>query len=394
MAGAVAHHFNNQLQVVMGNLEMAIDDQPQGSNSLLSLTEALKAARKAAEVSGLMLTYRGQAPGKQKPLDLSEVCRLNLPLLQAAAPKGLALKTDFPASGPIICGDAGQIQQVLNSLLSNAWEAAGENQGAIDLIVKTVSHADIPSSKRFPIDWQPKENDYACLEVTDKGSGIADKDIEKLFDPFFTTKFIGRGMGLSVVLGIVQAHGGGVTVESKLGRGSIFRVFLPVTTEKVLTSPVKIENAPEIKGSGSILLAEDEEQVRNMARIMLTRLGYTVLEAKDGVDALEMFQQHQDEICCVLSDLTMPRMDGWETLAALRKLSPDTPVILSSGYDEAMVMAEEHTEIPNAFLGKPYQLKGLRETINRVLSDKKENIGNDGIAEQTGPQQKRPGGTQ
>ena len=117
-----------------------------------------------------------------------------------------------------------------------------------------------------------------------------------------------------------------------------------------------------------MLLIEDEEQVRNMAKMMLTRLGYTVLEAKDGVEAVEIFQQHQDEIRCVLSDLTMPRMNGWETLAALRKISPDIPVILSSGYDEAQVMADEHTEQPNAFLGKPYRSKDLAETIRSVLA--------------------------
>ena len=130
----------------------------------------------------------------------------------------------------------------------------------------------------------------------------------------------------------------------------------------------KAEELSKIEGGGTVLLIEDEEQVRNMARMMLTRLGYTVLEAKDGVEALEIFQQHPHEIIFVLSDLTMPRMDGWETLAALRKLSPDIPVVLSSGYDEAQVMTGDHTEQPDAFLGKPYQLKGLRETINRVLA--------------------------
>ncbi len=368
MAGAVAHHFNNQLQVVTGNLEMAMDDLPQNSPTSGTLTEALKAAHRAAEISGMMVAYRGQTPGKHEHLDLSETCRQNLPLLQAAAPKGMILKAVFPASGPVICANAGQIQQILTNLVTNAWESVTENQGAIDLNVKTVSNADIPASKRLPINWKPQESFYACVEVTDTGCGIADKDIDKIFDPFFTTKFIGRGMGLSVVLGIAGAHGGGITVESKLGRGSIFRIFLPVTTEKVLTSPVKIENAPEIKGSGSILLVEDEEQVRNMSRIMLTRLGYTVLEAKDGVDAVEIFQLHQDEIRGVLSDLTMPRMNGWETLAALRKISPNIPVILSSGYDEAQVMADEHTEQPNAFLGKPYRLQDLAETISSVLA--------------------------
>ena len=205
--------------------------------------------------------------------------------------------------------------------------------------------------------------------MADTGCGIANKDIEKVFDPFFSTKLTGRGLGLPVVLGIVRAHHGAVTVESEPGRGSIFRVFFPVSVEEVPRQPDKASQAPEIQGGGTVLLVEDEEMVRSMAATMLTRLGYTVLEAKDGVEAVEVFRQHQDEIRCVLSDLTMPRMDGWDTLAALRKLSPDIPVILSSGYDETRVMAGEHPERPNAFLSKPYQLKGLSDTINRLLGN-------------------------
>jgi two-component system, cell cycle sensor histidine kinase and response regulator CckA len=380
MAAAIAHHFNNQLQAVMGNLEIAMDDLPLGVNSNKSLVSAMLAAHKATEVSRLMLTYLGQTPGKHEPIDLSEACRKSLILLQAAAPKGVILNADFTSSGPVIYADAGQMHQILTNLITNAWESFTGNLGAIGLTIKTVSHANIPTSKRFPIDWQPQEIDYACLEVSDTSCGIPDKNIEKLFDPFFTTKLTGRGLGLSVLMGIVKAHGGGVTVESEPGRGSVFRVFLPVSKEKIIfqtdrpdipeaQQTVAAEKLSKIEGCGTLLLIEDEEQVRNMTKIMLTRLGYTVLEAIDGVEALEIFQQHQDEIRCVLSDLTMPRMNGWETLTALRKLSPDIQVILSSGYDEAQVMADEHPELPNAFLGKPYQLKGLRDTISRVLAN-------------------------
>jgi nitrogen-specific signal transduction histidine kinase len=372
MAGAIAHHFNNMLAVSIGNLELAIMDLPPGSDVLKNLTQAMKASHKAAEVSSLMLTYLGQTPGKHEPLDLSDICHLGMSMLRAVIPNKVIVETELPSPGPTIRANANQMHQVLTNLITNVWESIGDNGGTIRLIIKTVSSADIPASHCFPIDYQPQSIPYACMEVTDTGCGISDKDIEKIFDPFFTTKFTGRGMGLPVVLGIVRAHNGAVSVESKPGRGSVFRIFLPVSTEEIPLQQEKIvpvqKSAISLKGGGTVLLIEDEEQVREMAGIMLSRLGYTVLEAKDGVEAMEIFQQHQDEIRCVLSDLTMPRMDGWETLVALRKLSPDIPVILSSGYDEARVMADEHTERPNAFIGKPYQLKGLSDTIRRVLS--------------------------
>ena len=155
--------------------------------------------------------------------------------------------TDLPSPGPAISANANQIQQVLTNLVTNAWEAGVEGRGVVRVTVKTVSPADIPASHRFPIDWRPHETvSYACMEVVDEGSGIAAKNIEKLFDPFFSSKFTGRGLGLSVVLGIVRAHGGAVTVETAPGRGSTFRVFLPVSAEKVIRQPDQAPQSPEI----------------------------------------------------------------------------------------------------------------------------------------------------
>jgi PAS domain S-box-containing protein len=367
MAGAIAHTFNNQLGVVIGNLELALIDLSQGAKPVNSLTTAMRAAGKAAAVSGQMLTYLGQSFDKREPLDLSDACRKSLPMLQAIMPGNVVLETDLPSPGPSIIANAIEIQQVLTNLITNAWEAVGAGRGSIHLRVKTTSLTEIPIVHRNPIDWQPQDNAYACLEVTDNGCGIADKNIEKLFDPFFTSKFTGRGLGLPMVLGIVKAHSGSVTMESEPGRGSTFRAFFPVSAEEVPQQPDKDVQPSSIEAGGTVLLVEDEEMVRNMAAAMLNRLGFLVLEAKDGVEAVEVFRQRQDEIRLVLSDLTMPRMDGWETLTALRKLAPDIPVILASGYDKAQVMSGDHPELPQTFLGKPYRLKELSNAIRQAL---------------------------
>ena len=367
MAGAIAHHFNNQLGVVMGNLEMAIDDLPGDTKTARILTAAMQGARNAVEISGLMLTYLGQTTGKYTPLALSEACRRSLPLLQAAMPKDMLFTTNLPTPGPIICANETQIQQVLTNLVTNAWEAAGSNPGTIDLIVTMVFPADIPASHRFPVDWLPQDVRYACMEVRDTSGGIADEDIEKLFDPFFSSKFSGRGLGLPVALGIVKAHGGAFTVESEAGRGSIFQVFIPVSAEAVPRQLDKTVPPLVIEWAGRVLLVEDEEFVREMAETMLIGLGYKVVLAKDGVEAVEMFQQQKDEIHVVLTDLSMPRMNGWETLSALRRIRPDIPVVLASGYDEAQVFDDDHFELPQVFLHKPYQKSALRDAIAKAM---------------------------
>ncbi|HEJ84268.1 MAG TPA: PAS domain-containing sensor histidine kinase, partial [Desulfobacteraceae bacterium] len=418
MAGATAHHFNNQLQTVMGNLELAMGDLPPGEGPVVSMTEAMKAAHRAARVSRQMLTYLGQTAGRRERLDMAETCRQTLSMLKAALPKEVVVKTDLPSSGPWVHGNSNEVRQVLTNLFTNALEAMAETGGAIHVSLKTVSASGIPPGRRFPIDWRPEAAPYACLEVRDTGAGIPGQDMEKLFDPFFSTKFTGRGLGLSVVLGIVRAHGGGVMVESGGGAenvlnaergtrsaeegvgsdsnakrgtrsgeekkqtiavrsgpcalrqdsvGTVFRVFLPVSEEEVVRPAEKAAKVPERKGGSTVLLVEDTEQVRKLGVRMLELLGWKALAAKDGIEGVDMFQQNKDEIRFVLCDLSMPRMDGWNTLEALRKIEPDIPVILASGYDEASVMSGEHAEWPQAFLGKPYSLEDLRTAIRNVL---------------------------
>ncbi len=233
MAGAIAHHFNNQLHAVIGNLDLTLDEMPPGAAHAEYVIAAAQSARKAAEMSLAMLTYLGQTASQRGALDLSDACRRSLATLRAAVPADVRLETCLPAAGPVIRANADQIRQVLTNLVANAWEAMNGGPGSVFVSVRLVAAADIPSTHRFPVDSQPGNTPHACLEVADTGCGISAQDIEKAFDPFFTSKFAGRGLGLAAILGIARAHDGMITVESAPGRGSVFRVFLPVSADAV-----------------------------------------------------------------------------------------------------------------------------------------------------------------
>ncbi len=362
MAGAIAHHFNNKLQSVMANLEL-LGGLPKAMDPTRYLTMAKQATEGAAAVSRLMLVYLGQASDKRDPQYLSKVFQEVTPRIAGTLRGTTTLEADWPSSGPVVNANADQIQQVLTNLVDNAREALGDAGGCIRMGLGTCPAAEVPSAHRFPIDWQPQAVNHACLQVEDGGSGIAEADLEKLFDPFYSTKFSGRGLGLPVVLGIVQAHGGCIVVDSKLGRGSVFRVYLPISTEPVPSPAEPGMPALEPLQGGSVLLVDDDEFLLSATGAMIEMLGFTVLTAQDGLEAVEVFQRNRADIRLVVTDLTMPRMDGWETLTALRQFDPNLPVILSSGYDKAQIMAQPHAERPQGFLGKPYTLQQLREVL-------------------------------
>lgn len=368
MAGGIAHHFNNQLFAVMGNLDLALCDSNLSAETIEKLNDAMQAAEKAAEVSSLMLTYIGQSAGKYESLDLSDLCRNNLPLIKSAIPQNISFEVEFQATNSVIKGDAKQIQMALANLILNAYESLKRVHDVIHMTVKTVKLSEIPASLRFPLDWQPHGEEYACVEVLDTGCGIAEADMEKLFDPFFTTRFSGRGLGLSVVLGIVRGHGGLITVESVLGSGSSFRVFFPLTDEKIVKKSEKTAHVQEYKGDGTVLVVDDNQSVLMTAKSILeTHMGFSVLLAHDGVEAVGVFKGSMNKIRLVICDLTMPNMDGWETITALRKLRPDVPVILASGYDRDQAMEGEHPEQPQVFLSKPYRLNDLIDAVDKAL---------------------------
>jgi CheY-like chemotaxis protein len=257
----------------------------------------------------------------------------------------------------------------LGILVANACEAMGPEGGRLRLSIGICTAVEIPTRSSYPIGWQPQGPEFAFLAVEDNGCGIAGADVEKLFDPFYSSKSVGRGLGLPVVLGLIQAHGGIITVVSQQGQGSVFRVLIPVYTETQPATPDLALHVFKPMGGRTILLVDDDEILLEATGPLIEWLGFKVLTAQDGVEAIEVFHRYRAEICCVLTDLTMPRMNGLDLLNALHQLDPNLPVILASGYDMAHALPTTHVNRPQAFLNKPFRLQQLRDALGRVLGE-------------------------
>ncbi len=368
MAGAIAHNFNNLLGAVMGNLELALDDLPDGEKLGGRLDQAMAATRRAAEISRMMLAYQGQITGKREPRDLAGICVETLPVAISTLPDTVRVETEFPRDGPTVLADAARVGQVLAHLVENAGEAVGSARETVRISVGTIRAKSLSGGHLFPVGWRPQDDEYACLEVADTGCGVDEAQIEQLFDPYFTTKFTGRGLGLAVVLGTVTAHGGALSVESRPGEGTTFRVLLPLHRGPIhgrtdAAGPAE----PRFEAGGTVLLVEDQAMVRRVAEAMLQRAGFTVLAVESGEEAVEVFRRKGKKIQLALCDLTMPGLNGWETMAALKEIRPDLPVILSSGYDESQVISGQTSSRPDAFLAKPYRREDLQEAISGAL---------------------------
>ena len=227
MAGAIAHHFNNHLMGIMGNLELSLELIKLDESPFDNVTKSMQIAKNASKISGSMLTYLGQNTLSRNLVDLGETCRTTMSFLRASLPANIVLEEDFPARGPMIFGNVNQVQQLISNFITNAAESYPE-KGIVHLRLNSVPASDIPQKNRFPVNWVPGNNDYASLEITDRGCGIEAQNIEKIFDPFFSTKATGRGLDLSVALGIAQANDGVITVQSNWGEGSTFLFFVPV----------------------------------------------------------------------------------------------------------------------------------------------------------------------
>ncbi len=364
MAGAIAHHFNNKLSAVIGNLELVLIDSEPDWDGFESIVDARAAAFQASEVSRNLLVFLGETDAEPSRVSLSKTCRLYIEQLMPQLPLGISLMIDFPDKGPYINADPVQVGQVLTVLVTNAWEAMGESPGEIRIEIKTVTSGDIELSHCSPVGWEANDETYACIVVNDRGHGMDEETISRIFDPFFTKKFLGRGLGLAVTLGIVKSFGGCITVSSIIDKGSTVRIYWPLSEKETESKKSEIDQiATEAYEGKTVLLVEDEIAVSKVVGNMLNRLGFTVYSAEDGPEAIELFRDEHDSIDLILTDLAMPNMNGWKLLELVREIKPDIPAILASGYEQSQIMDEQQETLIQAFLQKPFSLNNLKDAL-------------------------------
>jgi PAS domain S-box-containing protein len=366
LAGGIAHDFNNLLAAILANADLALLELPPGPAGREPLKAIASATWRAAELCRQMLAYAGKGQLSVAPVDLRELVREMLQILQASISKKAALSWRPPARLPAVDVDASQLRQVVMSLVLNASEALGGASGTIDVMAGVVE-CDRAMLARTVLGQERRPGTYVFLEVADTGCGMDPETQAHMFEPFFTTKFMGRGLGMAAVLGIVRGHRGTIEVESHVGRGTRLRVLLPPSEATVAGEPAAAIAEPERWGCGTVLVADDEVEVRKAAAAMLARMGFEPLEARDGREALELFRARQGEIACVLLDLTMPVMDGLEALEEIRRLAATTPVVVMSGYGEEHAQARLAAHEGVVFIAKPYPSSALADALRRAL---------------------------
>lgn len=373
MAGGIAHDYNNLLQSILGNIELATMKLGPNSESRKFIDNAMNSGRHAAHLTSLMLTYVGKGFISKKELDLNELVRENSEMLKTAASKGVLMELQLSEGLPHLVGDEAHIQQVVMNLIINAAESIEGERGVVT-ITTGMQNCDQSCLAASLVDEKPEPGSFVFLEVSDNGCGMSEETLKRLFDPFFTTKFAGRGLGMSAVMGIVKLHLGALFVESEPGKGTSIKVLFPfmesalpdIDQEVVSPLPEKAADT-ESQLTGLALVVDDEKAVLKICTKMVALCGFKVITASDGIEAVAKFRDNADEIAVVLMDLTMPNMDGIAAMGEIFSIRPDVKVILASGFNEEELGERITSQAPSGFIRKPYSVKALEAELRRVL---------------------------
>ncbi len=370
LAGGIAHDFNNLIMGMMGHADLALNDYESGENVQHHVHAVIESCQRATDLANQLLAYSGKGRFVLAPTNLSEVIEDLRNLLMVSLSKKAVLDFDLAAGLPDIECDVTQIRQVLMNLMVNASDALESRAGTISLQTGKVSvRANDPViAASLALGQQPLvPGDYVFAKISDTGVGIREEDRAKIFDPFYTTKRTGHGLGLAAALGIVRSHGGCLTVESEVGKGTVCSLYLPVSNKVAAIRRLDKDLHESWNGEGTVLLADDEEMVREVAAMMLESIGFTVVSVSDGRQALDCYQQEKGKFRALILDISMPSLGGVEVCQKLRQDDERVPVILSSGYNQWQGIEDLPQEDRIYFLKKPYRLRALRDMMREVL---------------------------
>jgi PAS domain S-box-containing protein len=360
LAGGIAHDFNNLLMNIQGNTSLMLFEIKNGHPFFEPLKKIEKQVKSGALLTRQMLGYARKGKFNVKPVDLNQIVNESAETFGRTR-KEITIQREFDDDLFPVEADEGQIEQVLLNLYVNAADAM-PGGGKLYLKTKNETHVNIKSNH-----YRSAPGNYVQLTITDSGTGMDNQILERIFDPFFTTKEMGRGsgLGLASVYGIIKSHDGYIDVESKKDQGTTFTIFLPASEKDV--EGMDDTTAKLIRGSGTLLVVDDEELVLNVGVNMLEKLGYTVLAAKNGTEAVDIFEANKDKIKMVVLDIIMPGMGGGEVYDKIKAIHPDVKVLLSSGYSvdgQAIELLERGCD---GFMQKPFTIEELSGKITQIM---------------------------
>lgn len=378
LAGGVAHDFNNILAGILGNLDLALSKLGPKHEYAHYLITASGAAERARDLTRQLLAFGRKAELRKKNINLTKSIMETVQLLEQTIDRRIHLAAKVAPDLDLVSADEGQMNQVIMNLCVNARDAImtalqeGEPARAMgsEHVGITIEAQNVILEEKEIRLSSASPGKYVEISVSDTGCGMTDEIQDRMFEPFFTTKPLGKGtgLGLPTVYGIIQQHEGWITVDSEPGRGAVFHIYLPAVSPN--GTEIEIEDAPaEIpRGGETILLADDEEMIREFASEFLEGLGYQVLLAADGLEALEIYEKKQGEIDLVILDMVMPCLTGLEVLKRILSINPAAKIIISSG--NALPVLDDETQLtpaPNAFISKPYHISEMASAIRQVL---------------------------
>ncbi|MDE2417663.1 MAG: response regulator [Burkholderiales bacterium] len=367
MAGGIAHDFNNILSAILGNVELAKQDTSADASALTSLNEIEKAGRRARDLVRQILTFSRNEQPKRIPIQLGEVVQETVRLVKVTLPPSVELKVRVPYTSPPVLADATQVEQALLNVCTNAILSMGTDKGTVSITLGQTPLTD-PLSGRLGL----APGGYVTLSVQDTGSGMTAATMERIFEPFYTTRQVGQGtgLGLAVVHGIMQTHQGAIDVQSALGQGSQFTLYFPITEQAAFATPIEPEVFKEVQGKGKrILYVDDDQSLVFLVTRALTRKGFEVTTFTEPMEAQAALEDTSREFDLLVTDYNMPGYSGLDLLRASKRIRPNLPVALASGYVTPEIEKGAVQAGACALIYKPNDISELCETVQRLVSD-------------------------